>query len=47
MLFCRRGYTPAACRYKICYEGADFDATHNSVEAFNSNGFNLGVGYRF
>ncbi|KYN92367.1 hypothetical protein A3219_20690 [Salmonella enterica] len=27
-------------------EGADFDATHNSG-SLNSNGFNLGVGYRF
>ncbi|EBW6364457.1 porin family protein [Salmonella enterica subsp. enterica serovar Oranienburg] len=28
------------------YEGADFDATHNSG-SLNSNGFSLGVGYRF
>ncbi len=38
-------YTPASnVAYKFAMCG--FDATHNSG-SLNSNGFNLGVGYRF
>ncbi|ECW3357131.1 STM3031 family outer membrane protein [Salmonella sp. 32070601201500089SM] len=40
-------YTPVSnVAITLGYEGADFDATHNSG-SLNSNGFNLGVGYRF
>ncbi|EHC32746.1 Attachment invasion locus protein precursor [Salmonella enterica subsp. enterica serovar Gaminara str. A4-567] len=40
-------YTPVSnVAINLGYEGADFDATHNSG-SLNSNGFNLGVGYRF